>query len=311
MSQQIPVSFVDQFSANIYFLAQQKGSRLSGMVRNESQSAESAFYDRIGSVTAQKRVGRHTDTQYIDTPHSRRRVTMEDYAHADLVDNVDKLRMIINPESAYSQTFMMALGRAMDDVIIENALGPASAGRNGGSTVNLADTNRIAGFDGATATGVGLNIATLRAVKKKFNQNEVEEGELFFAISAEQLDDLLGQTEITSSDFNVIKALVDGDVDSYMGFKFVRLERLPVTSAATTYDVADGSVGAGGGTLPAGARRCFAWKRDGIILATGMGVKTKIDELPTKNYSTQIFAEMTIGAVRMEEVKVVEVLCKE
>lgn len=311
MSFQIETAFVKQYSSNVFHLSQQKGSRLAPFVRKESQNSEASFYDRIGSVTAQKKVGRHSDTTYQDTPHSRRRVTLEDFFYADLCDKEDKLRMIMDPKSEYAQAAMWSLGRAMDDVIIEAALGAAYGGKEGGSTVNLANANKVAGFDGSTTTGVGLNVQTLRAIKKQFNKNEVEEGELYIAMSAEQLDNLLGETEVTSSDFASVKALVQGDVDTFMGFKFIRIERLPQTSAPTTYDETSGVVGSGGGTLPAGARRCFAWKRDGILLAIASDMKARIDELPGKHYAHQVYASMGIGATRMEEVKVVEVLCKE
>jgi len=311
MSFQIETAFVKQYSSNVFHLSQQKGSRLAGMVRKESQKSEAAFYDRIGSVTAQRKVGRHSDTTYQDTPHSRRRVTLEDFFYADLCDKEDKLRMIMDPKSEYAQAAMWALGRAMDDVIIEAALGAAYGGKEGGSTVNMANANKVSCFDGTTTTGVGLNVKVLRAVKKKFGQNEVEEGDLYFAVTSEQLDNLLGETEVTSQDFASVKALVQGDVDTFMGFKFVRIERLKVTSAATTYNVTNGIVGSGTGTLPAGARRCFAWKRDGIMLSVAEDVKARIDELPGKHYAYQIYASMGIGATRMEEVKVVEVLCNE
>lgn len=311
MSFQITTAFVKQFSSNVYHLAQQKGSKLSPFVRRESQNSEKAFYEQMGPVTAQEKVGRHSEVTYTDTPHSRRAVTTRSYFHADLVDNEDKLRMLISPESEYSKIFMWALGRKMDDVIISAALGTAYTGKEGTTPVNLSNANKVAGFDGSTTTGVGLNVKVLRAVKKKFHKNEVEEGDLYFAITAEQLDNLLGQTEVTSSDYASVKALVQGDVDSFMGFKFIRLERLPVTTSAVTYDETTGAVGAGGGTLPAGARRCFAWKKDGLLMAIGMDMKARIDEIPQKHYSKQVYASMDIGAVRMEEVKVVEVLLKE
>lgn len=311
MSNQIPEAFVKQYSANVFHLSQQKGSRLSGMVRKESQKGEARFFDRIGAVAAQEKTGRHSDVTYSDTPHSRRRVTAKDYFYADLVDEEDKLSIIQNPESEYAVAAMYALGRQMDDTIIASALGTAYAGKEGGTPVALADTQKIAGHDGSGATGIGMNIQTLRAIKKKFNQNEVGEGECYLAISAEQLDDLLGQTEIQSSDFNTIKALVNGDVDSYMGFKFIRLERLPVTASSTTYSVTDGSVGAGGGTLPAGARRCIAWKKEGVILSIRQNMMAKITEIPGKHYAQQVYAKLGIGGTRIEDVKVVEVLCKE
>ena len=309
MSNSIPEAFVKQYSANVMHLSQQKGSRLAPWVRREAQKSESKFFDRLGPVVAQKKVGRHSDTTYQDTPHSRRRVTLEDFFYADLVDEEDKLRIIQSPESEYAKAAMMSLGRAMDDVIIEAAIGDAYAGKEGGTTVALPNSQKLAAFDGSTTTGLRLNVQTLRATKKKFNANEVEEGDLYFAITAEQLDGLLGETETTSSDFNTVKALVQGDIDSFMGFKFVRLERILATSANVTYDETNGSIGAGGGTLNAGADRCFAWKRDGLILSIGKDMQARVTEMPGKHYANQVYAKMGIGAVRMEEVKVVEVLC--
>lgn len=302
---------VKQYSSNVFHLSQQKASRLAPFVRRETQNSEESFYDRIGAVKAMKKTGRHSDVTFQDTPHSRRRVTTEDYFYADLVDKEDKLRIIMNPESEYAQAAKMSLGREMDDVIVDAALGLAYTGKEGGSTAALENKHKVACFDGATTTGVGLNIESLRAIKKKFFQNEVEEGDLYFAISAEQLDNMLGDDKIINSDYAVVKALVQGDIDSYMGFKFIRLERLPLTDAAITYDVTNGSVGAGTGTLPAGARRVFAWKRDGLLLSTANSVKARITERPDKHYAHQVYAEMAIGAVRMEEEKVVEVFCKE
>lgn len=311
MSFEITTAMVKQYSANVWHLSQQKGSRLQGMVRNETQNGEFDFYDNIGVVSAQKKVGRHSDTVYSDTPHGRRKVSTAPYVYADLCDKEDKLRTLQSPEGHYAKAAINALGRSIDDIIIEAALGTAYSGKEGATAVELSNDNRIAGIDGSTTTGVGLTLDTLRKVKLKFNANDVEEGELYFAISAIQLDNMLGQEKITSQDYAAVKALVQGDIDTFMGFKFVRLERLPVTSAAITYNVVDGSVGAGTGTLPAGARRCFAWKKDGILLAKAAGITARFDELPTKHYSTQVYASMDMGATRMEEVKVVEVFCKE
>jgi hypothetical protein len=133
MSSEITTAFVKQFSANIFHLSQQKGSRLSGAVRTESQQGKSAFYDRIGAATAVKRTSRHADTPQIDSAHSRRRVTLSDYEWADLVDDTDKLRMLIDPTSDYAQAAVWALGRAKDDVILEQALGTSYGGEDGGT----------------------------------------------------------------------------------------------------------------------------------------------------------------------------------
>jgi len=94
-----------------------------------------------------------------------------------------------------------------------------------------------------------------------------------------------------------------------MGFKFIRIELLAATTATTTYNINAGTVGAGTGTAPIGSRRCFAWAKEGILLATAKGVSARVDELPNKNYSKQVYTNMSMGATRMEEVQVVEVIC--
>lgn len=312
MSNEITTAFVKQYSANVWHLSQQKGSRLAPYVRNEQQQGKSAFYDRIGSVAAIKKTSRHQDTPQIDTPHSRRRVTLNDYVHADLIDSADRVRTLIDPTSDYVQAAMWALGRSKDDEIIENAIGAAYGGEEGASTVNLANANKLVAHDGSTTAGNNLNVRTLRKLKQIFDQNEVDESiPRYIACASSQINSLLGETEVTSSDYNAIKALVQGEINTFLGFQFIRTERLGTTSANTTFAPADGSVGAGGGTLVAGARRCFAWAQDGLLLSVGKDMIARVSERSDKNYSTQAYVEMCIGSTRMEENKVVELLCKE
>lgn len=313
MSSQISTAHVKQFSANVFHLSQQKGSRLRMAVRQESQRGKSAFYDRIGAVAAVLKTSRHSDTPQIDTPHSRRRVTMADYEWADLVDVQDKIRTLFDPANPYAVAAVNAMGRSMDDVIIAGALGTAYGGEEGGTAVALPNSQKLAASDGATVAGVNLNVRTLRKVKAKFDSNDVDESiSRYFCYTSSQLESLLGETEVSSADFNTIRALVSGELDTYMGFKFIRSERLGRTDAATTFDLSDHSVGAGGGSLPqATSRRCIAWAQDGVLLSLGMDVKSRVSERDDKSYATQVYASMSIGSTRMEEEKVVEVICNE
>jgi hypothetical protein len=313
MSVQITEAFVKQYSANVFHLSQQKGSKLRSLVRQESQNSKASFFDRIGAVVAQKKTSRHADTPRMDTPHSRRRVTLSDYEYADLVDNEDKIKMLISPESEYAVAAMWAMGRAMDDEIIAAALGTAYAGEEGSTAVSLPSTQKVAAFDGTTTTGVNLNVKTLRKVKEKFDANDVDESiPRHFAIGSSQLQSLLGQTEVTSSDYASIKALVMGQVNTFMGFNFVRTERLPRSAANVTYTVTNGVTGAGTGTITAAnSRRCIAWAQDGVILSIGQDIKGRLSERDDKSYAMQVYACMGIGSARIEEEKVVEVICSE
>ena len=313
MSFEITEAFVNEFHSNVVHLSQQKGSKLQDKVRRETQGGESDFFDRIGAVDAQKKTGRHSDTTYMNTPHSRRKVTTSPYFFSDLVDKEDKVRVLNSPESEYLIAALNALGRGKDDEIITAALGSAWGGDKGQTEVVLPDSQKIVAHDGSTTTGVGLNVKTLQRCLFKFENNEVDEDiKKYFALNSYGKMSLLAQTEIQSSDYNSVKALVSGQVNSFMGFEFVQLERLPRASANITYTITDGTYGAGTGTVTAAkSRRGFAWAQDGLLMSTAEEVMTKIDVLPTKHYSTQVYARMNIGATRMEEVKVLEVVWSE
>ena len=283
MSSQITTAFVQQYSANIQMLSQQMGSLLRDKVRVESVVGKNAFFDQVGSVTAQLRTSRHADTPQIDTPHSRRRVSLADYEFADLIDQQDKVRLLIDPTSSYAQAAAMAMGRAMDDVIIAAATGTAFTGETG-ATSEAAQTAIAAG-------GTGLTIAKLRTAKQTFDLASVDPSiPRHIIVGPEQITNLLGTTEVTSSDFNTVKALANGEVNSFLGFNFTVSNRL----AKSGND-----------------RTCIAFAQDGITLGIGKDVNARIDERADKSYATQVYYCMSIGATRMEQAKVLGVVCQE
>lgn len=307
MSSQVSTAFVKQFSSNVFHLSQQKGSRFAPFVRNESQKAESAFWDRIGAATAQLKTSRHMETPQIDTPHSRRRVTLEDYVYADLIDSADLEKMLMDPTSPYVQAAMWALGRAKDDVVIAAISGTAYTGVDGGTSTVLGNGQKIGSVSAGAAAN--LNVQALRRAKRILDAADVDPSiPRYCAVNASALENLLSQTEVTSSDYNVVKALVQGEVDTFMGFKFVQSQRLATQASALSFDLTTGAAGSGSGAA-LGYKKILCWAQDGVLLSTGMEIKTRVGERADKNYSNQIFAEMGVGAVRMEEEKVVEILC--
>ena len=283
MSSQITTAFVEQYSANIQMLSQQMGSLLRDAVRNESIVGKDAYFDQIGKVTAQLKVSRHSDTPQIDTPHSRRRCSLSDYEFADLIDQTDKVRLLIDPTSSYAKAAAYAMGRAMDDVIISAALGTSNTGVAGGTPVTLPAGNIVA------AGGAGMTIAKLASAKQILDAGDVDPSiKRHIVVSPTEISDLLNSTTVTSSDFNTVKALVQGEIDSFMGFKFHVSNRLVDNAAGNT--------------------QCIAFAEDGILLGIGKDVTARIDERSDKSYATQVYYCQTIGATRMEEAKVVSVL---
>ena len=285
MSTQITTAFSQQFSANVQLLSQQTGSILRGGVEEESVTGEKAFFDQVGAAAAVKRTSRHGDTPMVETPHSRRMVTMDAYEWADLIDDADKVRMLIDPTSTYARAAAAAMGRAMDDAIIEAATGTSKTGKSGGTSTTLPSGQQIAGGS------ADLTLAKLIQAKKILDSNSVDPSiTRHIAVSPDQIEALLNTTSVTSSDFNTVKALVQGEINTFLGFQFHVSNRL----AKSGND-----------------RTCFAWAQDGIKLAVGKDVTSRIDERADKSYSTQVYYCASFGATRMEEEKVVQIICDE
>tara|TARA_Y100001972_G_scaffold63428_1_gene77482 strand:- start:804 stop:1667 length:864 start_codon:yes stop_codon:yes gene_type:complete len=286
MSSNITTAFVQQYSNNVAMLSQQKGSLLRGSVDTESIVGKNAFFDQVGVATAVKRTTRHGDTPQIDTPHSRRRVSMVDYEYADLIDNQDKVRTLIDPTSSYALAAAYALGRAMDDEIISAASGTAFTGETGSTSTVLPSAQKI------TESGTdGLTIAKLRNAKEIMDSASVDPSiPRYLVVGPKQISDLLGTTQVTSSDFNTVKALANGEVNTFLGFNFIVSNRLTIASSK---------------------RLCLAYAMDGLKMAIGKDIMTRIDERADKGYSTQVYVCQTIGATRMEEEKVVTIQAHE
>ena len=277
MSTQITVAFVQQYKSNVLLLSQQKGSRYRSRVRSEMVTGKTAFFERIGSVSMVAATSRHDDTPQIDTPHSRRKVDLATYRWADLIDNADKVRMLIDPQSQYALVAAYAAGRQMDSIVLSAANGTAYSGETGATTVALPSAQKVA------AASAGMTIAKLISAKQILDEGDVDPDQpRTIAIRPDGVADLLGTTQVTSSDYNTVKALVAGQIDTFMGFKFVVSNLVP-------------------------SGKALVWSQNAIALAIGAEPNVRISERDDKNYSTQVFVEMTLGATRVEDAGVVEI----
>ena len=173
----------------------------------------------------------------------------------------------------------------MDDEIISAALGTAFTGETGSTSTALPAGQQIANG------GTDLTVAKLRTAKKTLDLASVDPSiPRYIAVGPDQIEALLGDTNVTSSDFNTVKALVQGEVNQFMGFTFIVSNRL---------------------SKAGNIRSCFAWAEDGLALAIGKDVMARIDERSDKGYATQVYYCMSIGSTRMEEEKVVQIDCDE
>lgn len=286
MSHQITTAFVQQYRANVELLIQQKQSRFEQMVRVENQSAQYEFFEQIGPVSAQPWGPRHGDTPLMETPHMRRRVGIFPWIWAELIDNPDRVRTLIEPTSPYAMNAVMAFNRRKDDVILAAMVGTAMTGHNGETPIELPASQK------QTLT-TGLTIEALLEMKTELWNDDIEDDEqLSIACTPNQIADLLRATEVRNADYNTVRALAAGDVDTFMGFNFIRTTRLPTVPV----DAAD---------LTKGYKvSAVAFLKSGVLMSKGEEITVKIGERSDKKYSTQVFVSMDIGGVRMDEKKV-------
>jgi hypothetical protein len=240
-----------------------------------------------------------------------------DYDWADLVDNQDKLRMLIDPTSSYAMAGAWAMGRAIDDEIISAIFNSNNTGENGTATTGTlyaynSNSQSVAATVGGSAA-TGLNIAKLRAAKRKLMEGyvDVDNDQLVCVISAKQHDDLLNEAQAISLDYNTKPVLVDGKISSFMGFNFVVSERIPgaagfntaINPLITSSD-ADGSYVAGSRWMVP------VFAKSGMALGIWNDITTSIDRRPDKRNSYQVYVTGTFGATRMEEKRCVLINCK-
>lgn len=278
--------YAQAYAQNIMQLAQQKYSKLLPCVYVKPNVKGKVFYqDQMGQWSMETKSGRNVQTPNNDPVLARRMATMVDYHDARLLDRGDELRMLSDPRSAYTIAAAQSLARKIDSIIGAALVGTSYYGETGTSSITLG-TDAISGISHIDGTPSTLTFARVRAAKKILDKENVEMEDRFFIVNPEGLEDLLGETTATSSDYNSVKALIRGEIDSWMGFKWITSTAMPVSGTTTT---------------------CAAFQRYGICAAMGAEPIVRTDERTDLSYSWQIYYELNIAAVRLEEARVVKV----
>lgn len=293
----LPQHYQTQFDDNWSHLLQQMDSRFKDKVRNDTVNGKERTFSQIDAVGPMRLITtRNGKTIPSDSTLAKRWLRVSGYDYVTWIDEWDEVALgdLPAPESEHVVAHARAANRNIDDVIIDAAFGTSYIGETGTTAVDLTSSEQVAVDyveSGSTANS-GMTIAKLRRAKYLLDLQEVPDDMRYLAQGAKQDQDLLRTTEITSSDYNTVKALVNGQIDTFLGFKFVKSQRLPLVTAT---DI----------------RSCLAWHKDGISLGTGQGRKARIDILPTQNHTIQIRTTEVIGATRLEEARVVEIFCDE
>lgn len=295
MSQFVTTHFVQQYTTNVSLLAQQKMSRLRMSVTTDTyRGRQGVPVDQFAPTVAQKRTTRYPALTPIDTQTDRRWVFPSDYDWNDLIDNIDKLRMLIDPQSSYVQNGTAAMNRAMDDEIIAAYFGTAKTGVDGTANTVFLAANQVSASEGASAA-TGLNVEKLKAGVQLLLQNEAWDPQsgarIYCVITAKQNRNLMDEVQVINQDYNAERAVVnDGFIQSWGKVDFMHSERLPLNGSAQT--------------------RCPMYVKEGMHLGLWQDVTARVDQrVDLAGTPWQVYLYGTFGGTRLEEKKVVELPC--
>lgn len=259
--------------------AYQGQSMLRGTVRTRTGVVGSTHrFPKIGKGVAQVHINQ-TDVTPLNVTYGSATATLTDWNAAEYSDIFMQQKVNFDERRELVQVIAGAMGRRYDQIIIdaiEAASSPLTVSNDTGGT----DSN--------------LNVAKLREAKRKLDANNVPAGDRHLLLHAANMESLLGETETTSSDFNTVRALVMGDIDTFLGFKFHTI----------------GDRDEGGLPLATNDRTVMAWHQSAVGLAEGISIRTTIDWIPEKR-SFLVCADFSAGGIAIDDEGIVLITCRE
>lgn len=282
MAQSITNAFVTLFDAEVK-QAYQSESVLRQAVRLRSGVQGQTYkFNKLGKGSATARIPQ-TDVTPLNVTYSQVTATMSDYNAAEYSDIFHQAKVNFDERSELVQVVSKAIGRRIDQLVID-----ALNGASGASTV--AKTVVTSG----SAAASNLNVGKLIAAKKALDAKNVPFDDRCIAVHANNLAGLLGDERAVSGDFASIKALVSGEINTFMGMKFIVL----------------GDRDEGGLPLTSNDRSIFAFHRSAIGMAENMAQKTEINYVPEKT-SFLVNSMFSAGAVAIDDEGIVKITCDE
>jgi len=279
MAQLISNAFVTLFDAEVK-QAYQASRALAGLVRERNGVEGSTVkFPKIGKGSATIRVPQ-TDVSPLNVSYSQVTATMADWNAAEYSDIFHQAKVNFDERRELVSVVSNAIGRRMDQIILD-ALAASSTSLTVANSVGGSTTN--------------LNVAKLRRAKKLLDAANVPMEGRAMIISAAGLEGLLGETQTTSSDYNSVRALVSGEIDTFLGFKFV-----------TIGDRSEGGLPIDGSL----DRTCYAFHRDAVGMGIGMNQRTEINYVPEKT-SFLVNSMFSAGAVAIDDEGIVKITCRE
>jgi len=282
MAQSITNAFVTLFDAEVKQAYQGESSLLNCVRLRQGVQGNTYKFPKLGKGSATARIPQ-TDVTPLNVTYSQVTATMSDYNAAEYSDIFHQSKVNFDERQELVQVVSKAIGRRMDQLIIDG-LDAASSPSTVAKTV----------VTSGSAAASNLNVGKLIAAKKALDAKNVPFDDRHIVVHANNLSGLLGDERAISGDFATVKALVSGEINTFLGFRFYIL----------------GDRDEGGLPLSTNDRTCYAFHRSSIGMAVNMAQKTEINYVPEKT-SFLVNSMFSAGAVAIDDEGIVKITCDE
>ena len=272
----ISTAFVSAFSDDVKHAYQSMGSGLLQRIRVKTGVVGSTYrFHKMGKGTAAAVIPQ-SDVVPMNVTNSNVTATLSDWAAPEYTSIFDLEKISYNERQELVKVVAGAMIRRAEELVLD----ALDAG---------ASSTQVAENFGGTATG--LTVTKIRKAARLMDAAGVPMADRTFCMDAIGKEQLLGSTLVTSSDYNSVKALVNGEIDTYLGFKFLTFEDRTEGGIVTTSSVT----------------KNFAFHKDAIGLAEGLPISTEINYIPEK-LSWLITGKYSAGSVGIDDAGIYEVL---
>ena len=278
MSISLSNAFVTLFDAEVKQAYQGKAMLVGAVRQRRGVEGSTVKFPKVGKGVATARISQ-SDVTPLNVGFSNVTCTLSDWNAAEYSDIFSQAKVNFDERQELVQVLGNAIGRRQDQLILDALTA---------SSTTLTVSNDIGGTD------TNMNVAKLREAKKLLDKNNVPPEGRHIIIHANNLASLLAETSVTSSDFNTVKALVAGEINTFLGFTFHVL----------------GDRSEGGLILATNDRTCFAFHKDAIGYAEGIAPRTEINYIPEKT-SFLVNSVFSAGAVAIDDEGIVKITARE
>lgn len=228
----------------------------------------------MGKGVAMERGATQADVTAMDVAHAKVAATLGNYVAPEYTDIFDAAEVNFDERTELAQTIAGALGRKLDQLIID--------GLSPGSTI--AKDYEVA------SSNTNMTLKKITAASAKLSDNGVPMEGRVMVVSPAAIQSMMNDSTITSVDYNALRVLMSGEINTFMGFEWKMIETRTE----------------GGLYVSGTVRDCYAYSKSAVGLAIGIDLSTEVNYVPEK-VSWLSLGKMKAGAVTIDTSGVVKI----